>query len=165
MQASAASTPVGQQLSDDLLAVIRTVMRAGGGRFLTVIEEHDISMTAMKLLMTLDATDSDLPVSKVAASLGLSLAATSRAVEDAVKRGFVSRTEADYDRRVKLLALTADGDQLVEQLNAARREGADAFVARLTDEQCAHASAALKPLLELMDELACTTHETEGTPA
>nr|HMS72937.1 helix-turn-helix domain-containing protein [Baekduia sp.] len=89
MQASAASTPVGQQLSDDLLAVIRTVMRAGGGRFLTVIEEHGISMTAMKLLMTLDAADSDLPVSKVAASLGLSLAATSRAVADAVKRGFV----------------------------------------------------------------------------
>lgn len=154
-----------RQLSDELLTVIRNVMRAGGGRFLAVLEEHALSMTTMKLLMILDASEQELPVSKVAAQVGLSLAATSRAVDDAVKRNLVSRTEADYDRRVKLLALTSQGSHLVEQINAARREGADDFVARLTDEQCRDVSAALTPLLDLFAQIPDPTDKTEGTPA
>lgn len=164
MQSTLESAPA-RQLSDELLTVIRNVMRAGGGRFLTVLEQNGLSMTAMKLLMILDCAEQAMPVSKAATQLGLSLAATSRAVDDAVKRGHVSRTEADYDRRVKLLALTSQGSHLVEQINAARREGADNFVARLTNEQCRDASAALTPLLDLFAQIPDPTDKTEGTPA
>lgn len=155
------------ELADELLTVNRAIWRAGGSRFLAVLDELGITMTTMKMLLVLGSHEEAQPMSGVAQALGLSLAATSRAAEDAVQRGLVSRRESEQDRRVKLLGLTDTGIQTVEDLNAARREGAHDFAALLTPEQRRVASTAMQPLLQLIGELdlRCDDNDSEGRAA
>lgn len=134
------------RLADDLVAVMRIVMRAGSDRFLAALGEHGVSMTTMKLVMILDA-ESELAISRVAALLGLSAAATSRAVDDAVQRGLLRRRESAADRRIKLLSLAPAGDELAELFVSARRAGAEEVIAQLDAAQAGAISAALAPLL------------------
>jgi len=155
------------QLADELLTFNRAIWRAGGSRFIAVLDELGITMTTMKMLLILGGNDEPQPMSTVAQALGLSLAATSRAAEDAVKRGLVHRQESEHDRRVKLLGLTDAGQQSVDELNAARRAGAYDFAELLSQEQRDAASAALQPLLSLIGELnlTCSDTDAEGRPA
>lgn len=136
------------QLADDRVAVMRIVMRAGSSRFLAALDEHGVSMTTMKLVMILDA-ESELAISRVAGMLGLSAAATSRAVDDAVRRGLLLRRESEADRRIKLISLAAAGHELAELLVSARRAGAEEVIAQLDAAQASAISAALAPLLAL----------------
>jgi DNA-binding MarR family transcriptional regulator len=55
-------------------------------------------------------------VKEIAAHLGLSLPAASRAVEGLVQRDFVTRRESDVDRRSRLIALSANGREIVERI-------------------------------------------------
>lgn len=152
------------RLADELVAVMRTVMRAGSGPFLAVLDEHDLSMTTMKLVMILDA-ESELPISRAARLLGLSAAATSRAVEDAVRRELLTRRESETDRRIKLLSLAPAGRRLADLLVSARRQGAEELVARLSPAQAAATSRALVPLLELVHRLeTCPPSCDQDTP-
>lgn len=151
------------RLADDIVAVMRVVMRAGSGHFLAVLDEHGVSMTTMKLVMILDA-ESELPISRAAGLLGLSAAATSRAVEDAVRRDLLIRRESESDRRIKLLSLAPAGRELADLLVSARRKGAEELVSRLTPAQAAAASAALAPVLELVHALdACPAPADKDT--
>lgn len=151
------------RLADDLVAVMRIVMRAGSSRFLAALDEHGVSMTTMKLVMVLDA-ESELPISRVAGLLGLSAAATSRAVDDAVRRGLLVRRESEADRRIKLLSLAAAGHELAELLVSTRRAGAEEVVAQLDAAEATAISAALAPLLAGEGALnACQTPTVKDT--
>lgn len=142
-----------EHLTDELLAFVRTVMRAGQGPFLAVIEELGLSLTQTKMLWIFDASGEELSSSAVAQRLGLSPAATSRAADELFRRGLVSRREAEHDRRIKLLGLTAAGADAVETMDAARRQGAHDWATTLSPEQRERASSSLAPLLALVSEV------------
>jgi DNA-binding MarR family transcriptional regulator len=150
------------RLTDELLAFVRTVMRSGQGPFLTVVEELGLSLTQAKALWILDGCTGELSSSALADRLGLSPAATSRAADDLFRRGLLSRHEAEHDRRMKLLGLTAKGRRAVEAMDEARRQGADEWVSSLTPSQRSRASASLAPLLELVAEVSADRNMKAG---
>ncbi len=139
-------------LAADLLLLLRGVARTGSGRFLVAIENHGLSMTAFKLLLILGDGVEEVSSSTLAGQLGLSPAATSRAVDDAVRRGHVTRRECDQDRRVKLLALSSEGRQVADELAAARFEGVREFAQSLSETERAQARDALHTLITLLPD-------------
>src|SRR5919198_679680 len=83
--------------------------------------------------------------------LALSLASASRAVDELVKRALASRVEDPDDRRVRRVSLTADGQEVADELMAARMAGLESFVATLGPEERRKLDAALEALLERED--------------
>ncbi|MDX6701441.1 MAG: hypothetical protein QOF26_1667 [Baekduia sp.] len=135
------------ELADELLSFLMTTMRSAQGEVFKLVEEHDLTMTQLKLLFVLEGTPHEPTPSELARMIGLSAAAAGRAVDALVRRGIVSRRDDDQDRRVKRLALTADGRTMVGRISAARRQGLIALVEPLTTDQRDALSAALEPLL------------------
>ncbi|KAB2861671.1 MAG: MarR family transcriptional regulator, partial [Bauldia sp.] len=75
------------------------------------------------------------PGGRVAERLGISPAATSRALDALVTKGFVARTESPEDRRVRLFAITAAGRAAAARLTALKRAQLERFVAGLEPAQ------------------------------
>jgi DNA-binding MarR family transcriptional regulator len=144
MQAQAVSA---QQLADELVSFLATTMKTAQGEVFKVVEELDLSMTQLKMLFVLDGTAGELTPSELAKSIGLSPAAAGRAVDALARQGIVSRREDLEDRRVKRLALTEHGQDCVNRISAARREGLTRLTQQLDPDQRAALSQALAPLL------------------
>jgi DNA-binding MarR family transcriptional regulator len=87
-------------------------------------------------------------VKEIAAHLGLSLPAASRAVEGLVQRDFVTRRESDVDRRSRLIALSANGREIVERLTRSRLQMLESFAAELTPDERDGLDIALLPIVE-----------------
>ena len=135
------------ELADELMSFLMTTMRSAQGEVFKLVEEHDLTMTQLKLLFVLEGTPHEATPSELARMIGLSAAAAGRAVDALVRRGIVSRRDDDHDRRVKRLALTADGRTMVGRISAARRLGLIGLIEPLSAEQRDALSAALAPLL------------------
>jgi DNA-binding MarR family transcriptional regulator len=60
-------------------------------------------------------------LSKLAAALGVTPTNVTGIVDRLVKKGLVTRTESDQDRRILLLRATDDGEELVAKLRERRR--------------------------------------------
>jgi DNA-binding MarR family transcriptional regulator len=144
MQAHAVSA---KQLADELVSFLATTMKTAQGEVFKVVEELDLSMTQLKMLFVLDGSEAELTPSELAKSIGLSPAAAGRAADALTRQGIVSRREDDEDRRVKRLALTEHGQECVNRISAARREGLVRLTQSLDPEQRAALSQALAPLL------------------
>jgi DNA-binding MarR family transcriptional regulator len=115
----------------------------------------ELSLTQIKLLHCLDEAESELSLGAVAELVHVSLAAASRTVDDLVRRGFVERREDPEDRRMKRVQPTEEGRAVIRRLNAARLEGLEEFVQRLTPGERALLTDALSKLLERPDVAAC----------
>jgi DNA-binding MarR family transcriptional regulator len=144
MQASAVSA---KQLADELVSFLATTMRTAQGEVFKVVEELDLSMTQLKMLHVLDGADRELTPSELAKFVGLSPAATGRAVDALARQDIVSRREDEQDRRVKRLALTERGQECVDRIATARREGLLQLTQTLGPEQRSALSLALAPLM------------------
>ena len=114
----------GAELSmGDLLGSAHLFVSAVSG----VMEEKLLSETAgksltlsqFKALKLLEVTDART-VGDVAAFLGVSNAAASKSVDRLVRRKYMRRTETPGDRRSSKLTLTAAGEKLLSQYEAAR---------------------------------------------
>jgi DNA-binding MarR family transcriptional regulator len=158
--ASVQTTPVSaQQLTSELMAFLATTMKTAQGEVFRVVEELDLSMTQLKLLHVLDGAERELTPSELAKLVGLSPAATGRAVDALTRQDLVSRREDEADRRVKRLALTDAGRQAIGRIMAARHEGLMTLVQTLDPAQRDALSVALRPLLPDPsddDRAACT---------
>jgi DNA-binding MarR family transcriptional regulator len=147
-----------QQLTDELMTFLATTMKTAQGEVFRVVEELDLTMTQLKLLHVLDGADRELTPSELAKLVGLSPAATGRAVDALTRQDLVSRREDDADRRVKRLGLTDSGRQAIGRIMAARHEGLMTLVTSLDPAQRDALSVALQPLLPTHsdDRITCT---------
>jgi DNA-binding MarR family transcriptional regulator len=136
-----------QQLTEELMTFLATTMKTAQGEVFRVVAELELTMTQLKALHVLDGAEGELTPSELAKLLGLSPAATGRAVDALTRQGVVSRREDQTDRRVKRLALTDSGRQAVGRIMAARHEGLMTLVTSLDPSQREALSAALQPLL------------------
>jgi DNA-binding MarR family transcriptional regulator len=75
----------------------------------------------------------------------------SRAVDGLVKKRLVSRVEDPDDRRVRRVAITARGKQLVDKLLIVRQAGMEAFAASLSAAQRRKLDAAIDALMDRED--------------
>jgi DNA-binding MarR family transcriptional regulator len=118
--------------------------------FLPRITELELTLTQMKALFQLTVVD-ELALKEIADGLGLSDAATSRAVDGLVKRKLVERSEDAVDRRVKRVRLTARGRKMIDELAAVRIATFQRLVEELSDDERTKLADALEPILARQD--------------
>jgi DNA-binding MarR family transcriptional regulator len=140
-----------QQLAEELLGVVAYVMKSGQADALRAAAGLDLSLSQLRVLHVLEAAEHELALHELAAAVGLSVATCGRALDGLVHDGLVTRREDADDRRVKRMAITERGRDVVLRLIAARREAVGRVAERLADDERAALSAALAPVLARPD--------------
>ena len=107
----------------------------------------DLPFSHLCTLFILDSSDHELAVHELAERLGLSVAATGRAVDALVRAGMVVRREDEHDRRVKRISLAEEGVRLIARLTKAHEESMRMFSELLTDKERTDLFNALAPIL------------------
>lgn len=134
------------ELVEGLLGFLGHVSKVSEHRVFDVAVELDLTMSQLRALFVLRMHDRDLALGELAAEVRLSVAATGRLVDALVRADLVSRREDPADRRVKRLALTRHGEEVLDRFADARREGLRQVVETLDDDACDHLSRALAAL-------------------
>ena len=137
-----------------LSALMRHLFLYDRGNQLRVIEESGLTMTQCKALLELGGLgEATAPrqVSDLAETFGVSVPSMSRAVDGLVKKRLASRVEDAEDRRVRRVAITAKGKQLVETLVVVRQAGVEAFAESLSAAQRRKLDAAVDSLMDRED--------------
>ena len=139
-------------------ALMRHVFLYDRGNQLRVLEDSGLTTTQCKALLELGGLG-DCPetwqVTDLAGVFGASLPAMSRAVDGLVKKGLATRVEDPTDRRVRLVRITREGKDLVDELTTVKRNGIEAFASTLTAAQRRKLDAAIDALMD-RDDIAKT---------
>lgn len=154
MQSTAGTETEDAQLTADMYALAAYMMRSATVGTFNAIAELDLSFTQIKALCALEMEDRELSVKALAESLGVSLAAMSRAVDGLFERGLVEREEDPDDRRMKRLRLTGSGREVPEALGAARLSALSELIEALDDDEAEALGAALVLILGRRPEIA-----------
>lgn len=139
-------------------AFLRHLFVFDRGAQLRAMEESGLTLTQCKALFVLSGPRSQsgaCPGKELAENVGLSMATISRAVDGLVEDGYVTRVEDPDDRRVRRIAITESGEEVVGRILTARLEGLREFSATLSSAERRRLDAALDLLLE-REELAGT---------
>ena len=131
-------------------AMFRYLFANDGGTQLQAMEESGLGFSQCKALFLLSDPDGEAepwPLHELASSLGLSIASVSRAVDGLVRKRMVTRVEDKQDRRVRRVAITAKGGEVVSKIVAARMAGLERFAATLTAAERRKLDTALDALL------------------
>ena len=121
-------------------------------RLYALLEELRIGLTDMKLLHHLSAEPDPVTVKQLAARMGLSLPGASRAADQLLRRGWITREEDAQDRRMKRLALTADGRAVLRRVEEARMAGLEDVIGGLQPADLDRLSAAIEPILTCLED-------------
>jgi DNA-binding MarR family transcriptional regulator len=167
-QAAAGTGVEAQDTAARLTALLRHLFLYDRGNLLRVIEESGLSMTQSKTLLELgglgEATEAR-QVGDLAEALGVSVPSMSRAVDGLVKKRLATRVEDPDDRRVRRVAITAKGKQIVDTLVVVRQAGMETFAASLTAAQRRKLDAAVDSLMDRQDIADAYEHLKEIGPA
>jgi DNA-binding MarR family transcriptional regulator len=136
-----------ERLTRSLTALRHAVLRDGFLDAIRAMDDHELSVAQMATLMLLDAEGSST-VGDLANDLGRSLSATSRLLDQLVRRGLVSRQEDEYDRRVKRVALAEHGQELISRVQRQRAEAQLSVMAALSEADRADVMRAMTLLAE-----------------
>ncbi|MFB6931315.1 MarR family winged helix-turn-helix transcriptional regulator [Streptomyces chartreusis] len=146
----------GFQLQREQMAAVANIHRAAA-----VVRQHlensvlrpwDLTWTGFVVLWVLWIWG-ETETRHVAEEAGMSkgtLTGVSRTLES---RGLVARSTHPHDGRRVLLALTADGERLMEQLFPAFNTEEAFVVARLTSEECLALADSLRSVVAQLEEL------------
>jgi DNA-binding MarR family transcriptional regulator len=155
MQANAtAAIPNRERLSRDMAALANYLLRTANMGTFNAIAELDLSFTQIKALCALEIDGEGRSVKALAESLGVSLAAMSRAVDGLYERGFVGREEDSVDRRMKRVSLTDAGRTVPRALNEARLSALQELMSSLVDEEALALEHALNLILQRREDIA-----------
>ena len=146
-----------ERLTRSLTTLRHAVLRDGFLDAIRVMDDHDLSVAQMATLMLLDAEGSST-VGDLASDLGRSLSATSRLLDQMVRRDLVTRQEDRQDRRVKRVALARHGQDLIGRVQQRRAEAQLNVMAALSESERADVMRAM----ELLAEAATRRRETDG---
>jgi DNA-binding MarR family transcriptional regulator len=95
--------------------LIHQLFTSHRGRFIAIAAEFDLTPMQMGAIRTLDP-DQPVPMSELAGSLHCDASNVTGLVDRLESHGLVERRGADGDRRVKMIALTAEGARVREAL-------------------------------------------------
>jgi DNA-binding MarR family transcriptional regulator len=148
-----------------LTALMRHLFLYDRGNQLRVLEETGLSLTQCKAILEIGGLGEGLTgcgLKELAEKLGSSKPAMSRAIDDLVKKGLVSRLEDPEDRRARRIELTAKGQALVDRLVTVRLKGVTAFSTTLSAPQRRKLDAAIEALMD-RDDIARTYELLKGS--
>jgi DNA-binding MarR family transcriptional regulator len=157
-------SPDAQDTAARLSALLRHVFLYDRGNQLRVLEDSGLSMTQCKALLELGGLGQAAEprqVSDLAETFGVSVPSMSRAVDGLVKGKLATRLEDPDDRRVRRVAITAKGKQLVDTLLVVRQAGLEAFAQGLSAAQRRKLDAAVDSLMD-RDDIAQTYEHLKG---
>src|SRR3954451_21564294 len=144
VQATSATTT---QLSEVMAPLWAYLNRKSSAELFKMVAELDSSFSQVKMMFLLE-DGGEHSVKDIPPPLGLSLPASSRAVDGLIQRGWVTRRESAEDRRSRLIALTDDGRAVYDRVLRARLKTLERFADELTPEERATLTAALLPIVE-----------------
>ena len=166
MQAiSTPSAPSREALTSDMYALANYLLRAANLGTFNAIAELDLSFTQIKALCALETDGEERSVKAMAQSLGISLAAMSRAVDGLYERGLVGREEDPADRRMKRVRLTDAGARVPRALNEARLSALQELLGSLSDEEADALGGALGLILSRREDIAAYRPTERGRTA
>jgi len=87
-------------------------------------------------------------LSKLAAALGVTPTNVTGIVDRLVKKGLVTRTESDQDRRILLLRATEAGEKLVARLMERRRDYMSEVLTRMNEDELTTLAQGLTSLVK-----------------
>lgn len=148
-----------------LTALMRHLFLYDRGSQLRVMEEKKLSLTQCKAILEIGGLGEVLPscgLKELAEKLGASTPAMSRAVDDLVKKGLVTRVEDPDDRRARRIELTAKGRGVVDEIVTVRLQGVTAFATSLSAAQRRKLDAAIDALMD-RDDIAHTYEVLKGS--
>ena len=125
-------------------------MHIGEAEVMEALAHHDLSFTQARVLFTL-ANGQPMAINELAAQLGQSVAAAGRNVDSLVRSGLVERNENPADRRVRLVSISTQGHEVVDQQVSARRQTLRTFAEQLPEEQARGLLEALRPIVAGFD--------------
>ncbi len=134
-------------------AAVRDVVET---RMLESVPGPRLTVSQLKLL-TLVAMTESLMIGDVAAFLGVSNAAASKAVDKLVRRGLLRRTEGEKDRRAMNLWLTPASRKLLATYEAAKRR-------KLGEVFRGFPAAGLRRAAQLLDRLSANIVDHSANP-
>jgi DNA-binding MarR family transcriptional regulator len=143
-----------ESLTRDMYALASYLMRTANVGTFNAIAELDLSFTQLKALCALEAEGEERSVKALAASMGVSLAAMSRAVDGLFERGFVEREEDSRDRRMKRVRLTESGRTVPRALNEARLSALQELMSSLEEDEARALERALALILTRRADIA-----------
>jgi DNA-binding MarR family transcriptional regulator len=149
-------------LTGDMYALAAYLLRNANLGTFNAIAELDLSFTQIKTLCALELDGVDHSVKALADSLGVSLAAMSRAVDGLYERGLVAREEDQSDRRMKRIGLTDAGREVPVALNAARLSALRSLIDSLADDEAGELGAALALIMRRREEIAAYRPARKG---
>jgi DNA-binding MarR family transcriptional regulator len=112
----------------------RNIIREFAFSVVQTFEDFDYSFPQMATLFLLDE-EGEQTIKGVAELLGRSLSATSRLLDHLVVRGMIIRREDERDRRVKRVAITAQGRSFIETIEQQRADAQIAVMEYLSPEE------------------------------
>ncbi|ANE43839.1 MarR family winged helix-turn-helix transcriptional regulator [Deinococcus puniceus] len=127
------------------------------------LQERDLSFTQIAALHQLRAL-SPLTVTQLSERARLSVPAASHLVERLVQRGLAGRQENPENRREKLVALTADGRDVLTRMDAGFVDAYISVFSTLPAESIHAADRAIRTLLDqldLNDPALCSVHSSQ----
>ncbi len=127
-------------------------MRRTMGDFSHSAREAGLSMAQFGVLHMVYRNNGQA-ISSLGEDLGVTSAAASQMIERLVQQGLLERCEDPRDRRVRQVALTARGRELVEHSTQARRSWTEGLTRVLSPEEQKQIAAALHRLAEAAEEL------------
>jgi DNA-binding MarR family transcriptional regulator len=136
-----------ERLYRSLTALRHAVLRDGFLDAIRAMDDHDLSVAQMATLMLLEAEGAST-VGDLANDLGRSLSATSRLLDQMVRRDLVSRQEDLHDRRVKRVALAEHGRALITSVQRRRAEAQLSVMAALSASERAEVMRGMALLAE-----------------
>jgi DNA-binding MarR family transcriptional regulator len=150
-----ATAPTVERLANELFGFLTYLVKNAETDVFRVAAELDLSLSHIRALFILGHSDHELALTELAHAVGLSVAATGRAVDVLVRHDLVARREDAVDRRIKRIALTGAGRDKLNRLTAARRGGLEQFVSTLSEVERQRFTEALAPILERPAVHAC----------
>jgi DNA-binding MarR family transcriptional regulator len=118
----------------DLAAMLAPLLRDMAAAELPVLEAHDLTMWGYVVLCALDGG----PVRSQAAlaeAIGADKTRIIRTLDDLQDRGYIERQVDPEDRRVRLLAITADGQKVKDAAQAEIQRGEERWLGVLTADE------------------------------
>ncbi|MBV9455313.1 MAG: MarR family transcriptional regulator [Rubrobacter sp.] len=120
----------------------RAIWRDFARNLIRSFGDFEFSLVQMVTLLLLDE-EGELAIKQVAAELERSVSATSRMLDQLVKRGLVSRRENEGDRRQKLVAITESGRTLLAAVERRRVDAQLKIMQNLSAEERAEVVRAM----------------------
>jgi DNA-binding MarR family transcriptional regulator len=131
-------TALSEAIIAQLRASFREVRCMSGDR----MRRADVSHTHFHIVSMLER-HGQMPMSRLADMLDVSLSNASGIIDRLVERGLVERIRVPDDRRVVIVQATDDGRRMLADVEVLKDDMLQQIVSRLDDEQLARAAQAL----------------------